>query len=335
MFRGTFPARAIMGITFGKNKTDFFTSLWNKPETKDERVKDYVPEVLAESLVEQRAVTQERTSRDLIVEFGHKVLNEIQNKSPTPSVSPHLNRLLLQYGAKDVIAQRPLSYLLYPSSTTVVGSGGGVPHDLVFSFVDNFRVMVEEVEQNGCSICRDGDAGTIGKRQNTTPSAAVEEAAQNDHKEERTHSAPNSGTVIMTSLSEHEPMDITMFIKVVSGMALANMHCGDYRNAVRCVDTAISHAIDKNRLGGLLGMKAGLMVHEKKFDEAVEAARLAVEASGNIQGYIHGAFALRRLGRPEEVVALLKHGVEEHPMNLELLQQLEAAGKEVKLSLPE
>ena len=45
-----------------KNGTSMFTNLWSKPETKDERVKEYVPEVIEESLIEQRAVLNESTS---------------------------------------------------------------------------------------------------------------------------------------------------------------------------------------------------------------------------------------------------------------------------------
>lgn len=299
----------LQGGSFGKDGTNFFTSLWNKPETRDERVKEYVPEVLEESLQEQRAVLRERTSRDAIVELGHKILHEMENKSPTPSIAPHLSKLLKEYGAKDLIAQRPLSYLLYPTSSVL--SGGEQPHELVSGFSDNFRTLIEEVERNGCSARREA------------PAAATEKHAP----------SPASGEVVMASKEEYEPMDITMFIKVASGMALANAHCNDFRNAVRCVDAGIAHAIDGERLGGLLGLKAGLLVHQRRYDEAAETAKRAVEVAGNVQGFLHGAYALRMLRRYEEAVALLEKGVEEHPMNTQLANQLEAVRKSVRLSL--
>lgn len=36
-----------------------------------------------------------------------------------------------------------------------------------------------------------------------------------------------------------------MFVKVLSGMALANMRCGDMKCAVKCVDVALQHARDR------------------------------------------------------------------------------------------
>lgn len=315
--RRTFARFGLQGSPFGA-KSNFFTSLWNKPETKDERVKEYVPEVLEESLQEQRAVLQESTSRDVIVELGHKVLLEIENKSPTPSIAPHLNKLLREYGAKDIIAQRPLSYLLYPSSSAL--SGGEQPHELVANFSDNFRTLVEEVERNGCSA-RTVDAGAANPAEITDGTRDAEAPAADAHG------------VVMAGKGEYEPMDVTMFIKVASGMALANMHCNDLRNAVRCTDAGIAHAVDQQRLGGLLALRAGLLVHQKKYDEAAETARLAIDASGNLQGYLHGAYALRMLRRPEELVALLERGAEEHPMNTQLADQLETAQKAASLVL--
>ncbi|KAH9601842.1 hypothetical protein LSM04_008523 [Trypanosoma melophagium] len=323
-----FSAGFIQSLNSGK--TNFFTSLWNKPQTRDERIKEYVPEVIDESLREQRAVLAETTSRDIIVELGHKVLREIENKSPTPSIAPHLSKILREYGSKDIISQRPLSYLLYPSSMM----GGGQPsHELITNFVDNFRGLVEEVERNGCST-----------RSKSLQERDEEGQIKGEDKSEKTHddseskvddtgnSVANtkSGPVIMTLREEHEPMDITLFIRVVSAMALANVQHGDWNNAIRCVDAGISHVIDKSRLGALLGMKAGILVHQKKYLEAVESANLAVEASGNIQGYIHGAFALRMLKKPQEAVYLLEKGREAHPMNMQIVGQMEEAQKEIE-----
>ncbi|GET92815.1 hypothetical protein, conserved [Leishmania tarentolae] len=346
-------------LNFGVNKTDFFTSLWSKPQTRDERVKEYVPEVLEESLEQQRAVLEESTSRDIIVELGNKILQEIDNKSPTPSIAPHLNKLLLEYGVKDVIAQRPLSYLLYPNSSAL--SAGEQAHELVSSFPDNFRAMIEEVERNGSSakVAVPKPAGEEGytptaeslvtaTEHETMPSAQLNSSTAvpggtastvpggstaGDGKASSSSQHRADG-VIMASKDEYEPMDITMFVKVAAGMAMANLHCGDMRNAVRCVDAGIAHAKESSRLGGLLALKAGLFVRQKKFAEAAECAKLAVEASGNVQGYLHGAYALRQLNRLEEAVALLEQGREDHPMNTQFEEQIEAIQKEMKLALP-
>ncbi|KAG5492717.1 hypothetical protein JKF63_01297 [Porcisia hertigi] len=352
-------AAHLPSLNFGTNKTEFFTNLWNKPQTRDERVKEYVPEVLDESLEEQRAVLEETTSRDMIVELGNKILQEIDNKSPTPSIAPHLHKLLLEYGAKDLIAQRPLSYLLYPNSSAL--SAGEQAHELVSSFPDNFRAMIEEVERNGCSIKTpatalptavthepSGEPCAPTTEKVDTPSMQANrdavmpgesqptqlgDATPVDTKASMPHQQ-TSGGVIMASKEEYEPMDITLFAKVAAGMALANLHCGDMRNALRCVDAGIAHAKESSRLGGLLALKAGLLVRQKKFAEAVDSARLAVEASGNVQGYLHGAYALRKLDRLEEAVALLEEGREAHPMNTLFENQIEAIQKEHKLALP-
>ncbi|EPY31286.1 hypothetical protein STCU_03532 [Strigomonas culicis] len=317
----------LQGFKLGQD-SNIFTNLWNKPETKDSRVKEYVPEVLEESLAEQRAVLQESTSRDVIVGLGHKVLQGIENKAPTPSLAPNLNKILIEYGAKDVIAQRPLSYLLYPNSSL---SPDEQPHELVSSFQDNLRTLIESVESHGCSVreTAPSDAPPAGGVSPTVTGAAPRVGA-----EDGAAHLPAGGEVIVASKSEHEPMDVTMFIKVVSGMALANMHCGDLRNAVRCVDCGIAHAVDQQRLGGLLGLKAGLLIHQNKYEEAADSARLAIEASHNIQGYLQGAYALRRLGRNEEVIALLEDAQEHHPMNTAITNQLDLVRKDTKLSLP-
>ncbi|KPI85464.1 hypothetical protein ABL78_5485 [Leptomonas seymouri] len=340
-------------IKLGSNKTDFFTSLWNKPQTRDERIKEYVPEVLEESLEEQRAVLEESTSRDVIVELGNKILREIDNKSPTPSIAPHLTKLLEQYGAKDVITQRPLSYLLYPNSSAM--ASGEQPHELVSAFPDNFRAMIEVVEQSGCSVkqpqpqlASSAEAASKATEEkdtadaNETPAAESEAsatsfssvAAVEEESAAKSKSSRKEGDVIMASKDEYEPMDITMFVKVAAGMAMANLHCNDLRNAVRCVDAGIVHAKDASRLGGLYALKAGLLVHQKKFDEALESAMRAVKASGNVQGYLHGAYALRNLNRPEDAIQLLENGQEDHPMNTQFEAQIAALKKEVKPALP-
>ncbi|KAG5491176.1 hypothetical protein JIQ42_01073 [Leishmania sp. Namibia] len=345
-------------LNFGVNKTDFFTNLWSKPQTRDERVKEYVPEVLEESLQEQRAVLEESTSRDIIVDLGTKILQAIDNKSPTPSIAPHLNRLLLEYGAKDVIAQRPLSYLLYPNSSAL--SAGEQAHELVSNFPDNFRAMIEEVERSGCSAKTRAPLVTAPEARSSNGAPSVAAAGHSDTSGahvyggvatsgERESAAPSVVTpddgkhalpserradgVIMASKEEYEPMDITMFVKVAAGLAMANLHCGDTRNAVRCVDAGIAHAKEASRLGGLLGLKAGLLVRQKKFAEAADCAQLAVEASGNIQGFLHGAYALLQLNRPEEAVALLERGRENHPMNTQFEAQIEAIQKKRRLAL--
>ncbi|EPY32067.1 hypothetical protein AGDE_08882 [Angomonas deanei] len=296
MRRTLLNAGFLQGLKFGEN-ANVFTSLWNKPETSDSRVKEYVPEVLEESLAEQRAVLEESTSRDVIVELGHKILLGIENKTPTPNIAPHLNKILAEFGSKDIISQRPLSYLLYPNSNAT--SAGEQAHELISNFQENFKTFVESVEESGCSIRgkegKEGDQKKVEKKEEESEPAEGEEAS--------------GDKVIMTPKSEHEPMDITMFVKLVSGMALANMRCGDLRNAVRCVDAGIAHVVDQQRLGGLLGLKAGFLVHQKKYEEAVECANLAIGASENVQGFLQGSYALRKLGKEEEAVALLERGI--------------------------
>ncbi|CCW69477.1 unnamed protein product [Phytomonas sp. Hart1] len=351
----------------GTDKYNLFTSLWNKPDTKDERIKEYIPEVLEESLQEQRRVIQESTTRDVIVESGHRILSEIEKKSPTPSILPHLSKIILEYGAKNIIALRPLSYLLYPSG--LMSSNDRQPHDLILNFVDNFRSLIEEVEQNGCSarlskapsriISAEGEPSqTPLFLSQTKDDNKGEECEEKDEKTARM--ALNTGLMNSTALNETnllnepcdnadessretkhppnafyaEPTDITLFVQVITGMALANLHCGDIPNAIHCVEIGINHVVDPTRRGALFGLKAGLLVRQKKFKEAVEIAKLAVEASDNPQGYLHGGYALRRLNAPNEAMALLEKGVENHPMNTRIVAQLEAAEKEVRLLLP-
>ncbi|KAG5466878.1 hypothetical protein LSCM1_01055 [Leishmania martiniquensis] len=359
MFKASRTARALLPLlNLGVNKTDFFTNLWSKPQTRDERIKEYVPEVLEESLQEQRAVLEGSTSRDIIVEIGNKILQLIDNKSPTPSIAPHLNRLLLEYGAKDVIAQRPLSYLLYPNSSAL--SAGEQAHELVSNFPDNFRAMIEEVERSGCSAkpsassspapvpvpSAEATSGVTAGHHRTSsaqvydglvtvgePEPAAPSGLTGGNDEAGLPSERRADGVIMASREEYEPMDITMFVKVAAGLAMANLHCGDTHNAVRCVNAGLTHVKEASRRGGLLALKAGLLVRQKKFAEAADCAKLAVEASGNVQGYLHGAFALLHLNRLEEAVALLQQGRETHPMNTEFEVQIEAIEKKRTLAL--
>lgn len=330
MLRRTLRKRGGFFQNFKSDKNNFFTSLWNKPQTRDERVKSYVPEVIEESLQEQRAVLQENTARDVVVELGYKILREIENKRPTPSIAPHLDKILQEYECKDLIAQRPLSYLLYPCSSM---SGGHQPHELVSNFTENFRELVEEVERSGCSL-RVGKRANISKTtrgeatlENVSDHAATLQEASSDDKPSDTS---KSGPVIMVAKEEHEPMDVTLFIRVVSAMALANVQNGDLSSAVRCVDVCLDYVVEPSRHGGLLGMKAGILVHQRKFEEAVQCANEAVQVSGNIQGYIHGAFALRMLNRLKEVVQLLEKGREDHPMNTQIVELIEEARKDLE-----
>lgn len=343
-----------------ESKTNFFTSLWNKPVTRDERIKGYIPEVLEESLVEEKAIQLDQNSRDIIVELGHKVVVEIEKKSPTSRIAPYLNKILKEYGTTDVIRQRPLSYLIYPTSSVLSPSPDSC-HELVLSFADNFREMIEEIERSGCSIRLLPKVNEDkGKSEKTAPGESdmdslteaksvlrngeamkeeknlamelrtgtnVEQDIKNEIPEENISSS--SGT--FSSEGSHEPPDLTLFVKIMSGMALANISCSDFKNAVKCVDTALLHAKDTQRIGGLYGMKAGILVRLKKFEEAATAAKKAIEVSHNLQGFLQGAYALHQLNRIDEELELLEQGKDSHPMNQQIVQRYD----EVVQSLPE
>nr|CCD17713.1 unnamed protein product [Trypanosoma congolense IL3000] len=310
-------------------KNNFFTNLWNKPRTRDESIKSYVPDVIEEGLREQRAVLQENTARDVVVELGYKVLSEIECKRPTPSIAPHLNKILTQYGYKDLIAQRPLSYLLYPCSTI---NTGHQPHELVLNFTENFRSFVEEVERNGCSLRNKNQ----NKEEQTAESGKVSTVPTPDVNgadaipSDMTSDTLKSGPVIMASADKHEPMGVTLFIRILSGMSIANVQSGDLASAVRCVDAGLEYVVEPSRRGALLGMKSGILVRQRKYEEAVECAMEAVQVSGNIQGYIQGAFAMHMLHRLEEAVKFLERGREDHPMNTQLLDLMDKAVKELE-----
>lgn len=315
---------------------DLFHGLWSKPETKDERVKEYVPEVLEESLTEQRRVLAEGSTRDVIVDAGHKILALLDNKAPTPSITPHLNKILEAFETKELIGQRALSQLLYPTAvnaSTALGAGSATPNELVSGFAENFKSLVEYVEQNG----RTATPVPPGSSNASNSDAAEGEAAAPSEPDTEVVSKTSSkaGSIIMASRQEVEPLDATLFVKLSAGMALANLGTGDLGHASKCVDAGLKYAIDPKRIGGLYGMKAGILNRQKKFEEAADAARLAIEASDNIQGYLQGVASLRALKRPEETVALLEQAREAHPQNTLVSDLLLEVKKTVKLSLPD
>lgn len=318
-----------------KGKENFFTSLWNKPDTRDDRIKDYIPEVVEESLLEEKAVRLENNSRDVIVELGHKIILEIEKKSPTSRIAPHLSKLLKEYGSSsDLICQRPLSYLIYPTSS-VLSSNAEASHDLVLNFADNFRGMIEEIERSGCSVKRiqSEEKASIAEgvaEKNENEEAPVSSSNAKDASKGENERFEGEAPIVATD-EEYEPLDITLFVKVTAGMALANLNCGDLRYAEKCVDTALFHAKDPQRVGGLYGMKAGILCRQKKFEEAVEAAKKAISSSQNLQGYLHGSYALHQLNRKVEEIELLEEAKEAHPMNQQVALRLSDAQK----SLPE
>jgi tetratricopeptide (TPR) repeat protein len=321
-------ARQWAPLTAGK---ELFTNLWSKPETRDERVKEYVPEVLEESLTEQRRVLAEGSSRDVIVDSGHKILALLDNKAPTPSITPHLEKILAAFETKELIGQRALSQLLYPTAinaSTALGAGSATPNELVSGFAENFKSLVEYVEQNGRTatpvqpkadtVAPEAPPSTEGAEESTTPT-----------------SSSKFGDIITAPRHEVESLDATLFVKLSAGMALANIGTGDLVHASKCVDAGLKYAIDPKRIGGLYGMKAGILNRQRRFEEAANAARLAIEASDNIQGYLQGAASLKALNRSEEIVALLEQAREAHPQNVVVSDLLIQVKKTVKLSLPE
>ncbi|CUG89616.1 Hypothetical protein, putative [Bodo saltans] len=314
---------------------EMFTSLWSKPETRDERVKEYVPEVLEESLTEQRRVLAEGSSRDVIVDAGHKILALLDNKAPTPSITPHLDKILLAFETKDLIGQRALSQLLYPTAinaSTALGAGSATPNELVSGFAENFKSLVEYVEQNGRTA-----TPVLPKTEAAAPAPEIP-ATDSTEQQGSTASSSSSekfGEIITAPRDEVESLDATLFVKLSAGMALANIGTGDLVHASKCVDAGLKYAIDPKRIGGLYGMKAGILNRQRKFEEAANAARLAIDASDNIQGYLQGAASLKALNRSEEIVALLEQAREAHPQNVVVSDLLIEVKKTVKLSLPE
>ena len=337
-------------LHFAGSGKDLLYGLWNKPETKDNRVKEYVPEVLEESLMEQHAVLSENTSRDVIVELGHKVLKSIESKAPTPSIAPHINHILKEFGGPQtpLITQRALSYLLYPGSNTngMNASANAAPHELVATFGDNFRTMVEHIEANGSSyhikqleaeeatkeLAAGGDGEAADATDTTatpvsTPTATAAVAAAAPKKA----SLPIGTTVDDTP----EPVDVTSLAKLAAGMALANLRCQDSPGALKCVDFALTHSSDRTRRGGLYAMKAGILNTLKRYEEASQVALLAVDTSNNVQGYLHGASALKMLKKDIELVQLLEKGSEQHPTQEAISKQLTTVKKNLKLTITE
>lgn len=305
--------------SLSKGKENFFTSLWNKPVTRDDRIKEYIPEVIEESLMEERAVSLENNARDGIVELGHKILTEIDRKSPTSRIAPYMTALLREYNSSELITQRPLSHLIYPTSSIL--SNVDTQHELVMNFSENFRLLIEEVEQSGCSV-RSAEAEA------SLPDGTTAEASADG----LSSAASDEGTLEEDS---YEPLDITLFVRVTAGMALANVNCGDYRNALKCVDVCLTHARSAERIGGLHGLKAGILVRLKSYEEAVKASAKAISASQNIQGYLHGSYALHQLNRRSEEAALLEEGREAHPMNQAIEKRLSDTKKDKAEALPQ
>lgn len=289
----------------GAQRSKSWNELFFKPETRDERVKDYVPEVLEESLAEQRAVlAHKQTTRDLLVEHGQKVLKELENKAPTPTIYPALTKMLKLYGKEHLITQRALNYLLYPTANAAFQAQ---PNELVAAFGDNFRNYVESIEQGGSSVHEAAEQKKLlgrGGSDDDAPAAA----------------APVT-----------EATDVTYYVKCVAAMSLANLQMGDKATALRCADAALEHVVDPTRKGGVLAMKAGILNQLGKPTEALEAAQLAIAASGNVQGYLQASASLKLLKRSDEAVALLEAGATQHPANVLLSASLETIQKALPL----
>lgn len=298
-----------------KGKESFFTSLWNSPETRDNRVKQYVPEVLEESILEEKAVRLENRSRDCVVELGHKIIQEIEKKSPISRISPHLSKLMKEYGDGDIIRQRPLSYLVYPNSS-VTSSNAEASHELVLSFADNFKEMIESVERDGWSVTTSSNSETPALSSNINDDNGLLENADGGETSEN-----NSENLTEVINKNYEPTDVSLFVKVAAGMALANINCADLVNAHKCVDIALRHAKNPERIGGLYGMKAGIFIRQKKYDDAIAASSQSVQISNNLQGFLQGAYALRQLGQLEKEIQLLQLAKESHPMNQQIAAQ--------------
>ena len=319
---------------------DLLFGLWNKPETKDNRVKEYVPEVLEESLMEQHAVLEENTSRDIIVELGHKVLKALENKAPTPSIAPHINHIIKEFGGphSPLITQRALSYLLYPgSSTNGVNASAAAPHELVATFGDNFRSMIEHIEANGSTFHikqLDEDEkkqALLEAGSDKEGAASVSTSPANEGAATKKAAAP----IGVTDDEHPEAPDVTSLAKLSAAMALANLRCQDNTNALKCVDFALNHSSDRARRGGLYAMKAGILNSLKRYEDASEVAQLAVDTSNNVQGYLQGAAALKMLKKDVELVKLLEEGSNQHPTQEAIAKQLTTVKKNLKLSIAE
>lgn len=297
--------------------------LFFKPQTRDERVKDYIPEVLEESLAAQRAVlAKENTERDLIVEYGQKMLKDLENKAPVTNMFPSFVALLKLYKKENLVSQRSMHLLMYPGSTqhgTV--NQQGLP-ELVSSFSENLRAFIDTVEQNGSYVHdvkwnKKNAAKQLGEGSDKKIAGQLEAG-----------SSKNSAVVDDDSpvalADETEPSDITLYVKCLAGMSMANARINDHVSAIRCCDAALEHAMDPSRKGGVYALKAGLLVQQKKFLEAAETAKLAIDcAPQNPQGYLHGSTALRLMGKPDDAVEMLKLAAETMPGNDSIAALLE------------
>jgi hypothetical protein len=347
----------LMGMQFGEmkgtNPSKKWSDLFWKPDTKDERVKAHVPEVLEESLAEQRAVLAHQTTRDSIVEHGHKVLREIENKAPAPSIFPAINNILRLYGNDHLISQRGLNLLVYPGTAACYQQTQ--PPELVSAFGDNFKTFIDSIEQNGSFVhdvklpaiaeaterlkLEKAEKAKVAAIAASEPTAAVEGAepadapAAADGAEGATSTDATAANAAAEEASEDtvvfdmpdaEPADVTYFVKCISGMAMANVQIGDASSALRCCDVALEHVIDDTRKGGVLALKAGVQIKLKDYAGAHESALAAIAVSQNPQGFIQGAAALRLLKRDEEAIALLTEGVEANPGNEGLATYLAA-----------
>jgi tetratricopeptide (TPR) repeat protein len=310
--------------------------LFFKPQTRDERVKDYVPEVLEESLAAQRAVlAKENTERDLIVEYGQKMLKDLENRAPVTNMFPVFNSLLKLYKKENLVSQRSMHLLMYPGSTQHGTVNQQALPELVQSFSENLRTFIDTVEQNGSYVHDVKWKKDNSKKSNDKTTKQLGEGSHNNNKvagqlEDGTKKKEAEvDDDSPTALSEEaEPMDITLYVKCLAGMSMANARIHDYPSAIKCCDAALEHAMDPNRKGGVYALKAGLLVQSKKFLEAVETARLAIDcAPQNPQGYLHGSTAYRLMGKYEEAVELLKLGSENMPGNDSITALLEKTEK--------
>ena len=328
--------------------------LFFKPQTRDERVKDYIPEVLEESLAAQRAVlAKENTERDLIVEYGQKMLKDLENKAPVTNMFPAFVSLMKLYKKDNLVSQRAMHLLMYPGSTQHGTMNQQALPELVTSFSENLRTFVDTVEQNGSFVhdvkWKNGnnqkqnsaalltEGGKSSAKNNNKIAGELEEGktteAENTSNEEAELDSP-------TAISEEaEPMDVTLYVKCLAGMSMANARINDYISAVKCCDAALEHAMDPNRKGGVYALKAGLQVQQKKLLDAVQTAHLAIECSPqNPQGYLHGSAALRMLGRYDEAVKMLELAAETMPGNDSIAGMLEktvALAEKSPKALPE
>jgi tetratricopeptide (TPR) repeat protein len=306
-----------MGMGFGMSRDSQektrkpWTELFFKPNTRDERVKDYVPEVLEESLAEQRAVLAQQTTRDLIVEHWHKVLRELENKAPTPSIYPALNQILALYGPDHLISQRGLNLLLYPGTATCFQQTQ--PPELISAFQENFKQFVDSVEQSG-SYIHDVKRPAVA----AASAAGIDAASATDAE-----GAEAAATAATATEPAAEPVDVTYLVKCMAGMSLANMQVGDNAGALKCCDAALEHVIDESRKGGIHALKAGVQIKLKDYAGAHESALKAIATSQSPQGYLQGAAALRLMKKNDEALALLTEGVEACPGEESIAKYLE------------